>query len=67
MSPFTKVYQNQTQSGGGLRQTSNSQKQRSGKILAGAGLGRGSILNPTVKRPVGSSHGPPQVEVTSGV
>lgn len=45
MSPFTKVYQNQTQSGGGIRQTggSNSQKQRSGKILTGSGMGRGLV------------------------
>mmetsp|Transcript_15373 Transcript_15373/g.18338 ORF Transcript_15373/g.18338 Transcript_15373/m.18338 type:complete len:92 (+) Transcript_15373:2334-2609(+) len=62
MSPFTKVYQNQSQSGGGLRQTGNSQKQRSGKILTGSGMGRGLVGSQ--KRPVGSSHGP---EVNSGV
>lgn len=53
MSPFTKVYTQQSSSGGGLRQAGNS-KQRSGQIRTG-GMGRGLMPQ---KRTVSGSQGP---------
>ena len=64
MSPFTKVY-NQSNSGGGLRQSGNA-KQRSGQIRTG-GMGRG-VGGSQPKRAIGGSHGPtPAGEIHNGI